>query len=83
MKENAPKQHVAFDPKLGYPRGPHLFYECLECGGVLPSMPKDNDCCACYNIRIDVDAGRLAVKDGTKLKLFSRSRNADQSRDDL
>ena len=73
MKDNSSKRYVEFDPKLGYPRGPHLYYECLNCGGVLPSMPKDNDCCSCYNIRIDVEVGRFAVKDGGKIKLFSKT----------
>jgi len=73
MKQSDPKKYVDFDPKLGYPRSPHLYYECTLCSSILPSMPKDNIWCNCYNLMIDVEAGRLAVKDGTKIKLFSKN----------
>ena len=62
-------QYVEFDPKQGYPRGPDLSYECLRCHKIVPSMPQGNTWCDCYNLCIDVDAGRLAVKDDSLLRL--------------
>lgn len=63
-------QYVEFDPKQGYPTGPDLAYECQRCHKIIPSMPQSNIWCDCYNLCVDVDAGRLAVKDDSLLKLL-------------
>ncbi len=50
--------------------GPDLFYECQRCRAVLPSMPKENVNCICYNMGIDVDAGRFASNNDSLIKLL-------------
>jgi hypothetical protein len=67
------RKYVSFDPTEGYPAKLGLFYECTRCGDVVASVPKDNVGCKCDNIFIDVDAGRMAVRDASQLKLFSTS----------
>jgi len=56
----------ASGPETGWPRGPHITYECPKCGGVIPSDPDQSEelvACPCGNIEIDVDAGRFGVLD--------------------
>jgi hypothetical protein len=65
------KTYVDFDPTDGFPAGGNLFYECLICGQVLPSLPSESDGCSCGNIRIDVDYGRISIKDHNRIRLFS------------
>lgn len=64
------RMYVDFDPRQGYPRGADLFYECQRCHKVLPSIPDGNIWCDCYNVTVDVDAGRLGVKDESLVKLI-------------
>jgi plasmid stabilization system protein ParE len=54
----------------GRPMGDKLFYECTICGEAVPSMPKNNATCNCYNIMVDLDAGRLAIKSPANVRLF-------------
>lgn len=63
---------VEHDWSKGYPREDVLFFECLECGTVLSSMPLDSVMCECQNIAIDVDAGRVSVRDHGKLRLVRK-----------
>ena len=44
------------------PRGKDIYYRCTECGGIIPSNPRDNVGCKCGNIFIDFDYFRLAVR---------------------
>ena len=68
---NTQRNYVNFNPRDGYPAKLGLFYECTRCGDVVASVPKDNIGCKCDNIFIDVDAGRIAVRDVSQVKLFS------------
>jgi hypothetical protein len=61
----------SFDPNAGYPAGGNLYYECVTCGVVLPSSPSDSTLCSCGNIAIDVDYGRISIKDHAAARLFS------------
>jgi hypothetical protein len=45
------------------PRGKKIYYRCLKCLDVIPSVPKDNCGCKCGNVFIDKDYIRLAVDD--------------------
>jgi len=54
------------------PRGKDIYYRCAECGGVIPSNPKDNVGCPCGNIFIDFDYFRLAVKDLSKFDVVKK-----------
>jgi hypothetical protein len=38
-------------------------------------MPKGNTRCSCRNVVIDVDYGRIAIEDHTKIKLFKLVHN--------
>jgi hypothetical protein len=60
-----------FDSAKGYPMDKKLFYECLKCGGVVPSWPDDDTYCKCRNIMIDIGAGRIGIQDEALVKLFS------------
>lgn len=71
--------YIEFDPKQGYPIGPELSYECLQCHKIVPSMPQDNIWCDCYNICVDIDAGRLAVKDDSLLRLVRIEKQGSES----
>ena len=62
---------LAFDPSKGYPAGDSIQYECLACGDRLPSMPKQSLACRCRNIVVDVDAGRVAIRDKNNFKAYS------------
>ena len=55
------------------PKGKEYYYRCMECGGVIPSIPKDNIGCECGNIFIDIDYFRLAVKDYSKMEVLKVS----------
>jgi len=66
----AQRRYMSFDPRVGYPAGSRLFYECRRCGEVLPSQPNDSEHCKCRNIMIDVDYGRFSVEDPTHVRLF-------------
>lgn len=54
------------------PKDKDLFYRCRKCGGVIPSMPKDNIGCECGNVFIDVDFWRLAIKDYNMFEVVRR-----------
>lgn len=54
----------------GFPASDNLYYECLRCGDVVPSLPNDNIACSCENIAIDVDYGRVHVDDPSQLRAF-------------
>lgn len=64
------RHYVRFDPALGYLGGPQLFYECLLCGDVVPSIPPKPTDCQCRNIIVDIDAGRMNIRDHTSARLF-------------
>lgn len=66
------RKYIQFDPTKGYPVGDNIFYECGECGGVIPSKPQDGIGCSCRNIFIDVDAGRVSIKDSSKFRVFTQ-----------
>jgi hypothetical protein len=54
------------------PKDEDIFYRCMDCGGVIPSVPDDNVGCKCGNIFIDKDYWRLIVVDLTKLEVVRK-----------
>ncbi len=50
-----------FDPKRGIPAGSKIAYVCDECGDRIASMPAHEASCACGNISVDFDAGRVTI----------------------
>jgi hypothetical protein len=66
--------HVPYDATQGHPMGSEMFYECMSCHDVFPSLPKDSIICSCRNFYIDVDYGRLGSRDGdNSFRLLSAS----------
>jgi hypothetical protein len=51
------------------PKDKGLYYRCLRCGDVMPSVPNDNIACKCSNIYIDVDMWRLDIADFSKMEV--------------
>lgn len=64
------RKYLSFDPSKGYPAGENVYYECSLCGNILPSRPEENLACSCFNVVIDIEAGRLSVKDHKNFKAF-------------
>jgi hypothetical protein len=64
------RQYLTFDPSKGYPANKDLYYECLKCGDVIPSIPKTETDCKCRNIMIDVGFSRMDIQDPAKVRLF-------------
>jgi len=62
-----------YNPDDGYPAGENLYYECGKCDDVLPSLPEDSVFCSCGNIAIDVDYGRVSIKNHDAVKIFSKT----------
>lgn len=54
------------------PKGKDLYYRCLECGAVVPSLPSDNTGCDCGNIFIDKDYLRLIVEKIDKIDILRK-----------
>jgi hypothetical protein len=44
------------------PRGKDIYYRCLNCCGVIPSIPEDSIGCECGKVFIDKDYRRLIVE---------------------
>lgn len=61
--ETSKRIYLPLNREQGYPAGGNLYDECLRCGGVIPSLPVDSMGCSCHNIFIDVDYGRLVIRD--------------------
>lgn len=51
-----------------------LFYRCVECKSIIPSVPDDNIGCNCGNIFIDKDYWRLIVTDLSKIEVVRRKK---------
>lgn len=62
--------YMPFDPAMGYPASKSIYYECGLCGDYIPSKPDRSIRCNCRNIVIDVDAGRVSVKNEEQFKVF-------------
>lgn len=71
--ERNSRKYRAFDPSKHYRPSKDLFYECLVCGGTIPSLPKRATSCTCRNVAVDADSGRVEVRDQSKVRLFSHA----------
>lgn len=45
-------------PGDALPASDAIFYQCLRCWDVVPSVSENSLYCSCRNISVDVDAGR-------------------------
>jgi hypothetical protein len=73
-------KHQKFNFKRGYPFAPNLFYECLECNELVHSAPKNCVACSCRNIIVDADAGRMAVRDDSQIRLVKLLAKSSKSK---
>jgi hypothetical protein len=66
------KRQITFDPRQGFPAARNITYRCLKCSTEVPSMPwpTDRSTCECANIHVDMDGGRITVKDPQQLEAF-------------
>ena len=64
------RRYIAFDWKRGYPAGTTIAFECEICSTEIPSLPADSRTCDCGNIAIDVDYGRVSVRDHSRFRAF-------------
>ena len=65
------KKYLGLNPQKGYPFGKNLFYECMACADTLPSRAEKSIGCKCGNILIDVESGRITIRDHSLVKLCS------------
>ncbi|KUM52367.1 hypothetical protein AR688_08680 [Rheinheimera sp. EpRS3] len=66
------RRYLNFNLDHGYPVGKGIYYECIICGDVIPSHPEEGMGCSCRNIFIDVDAGRVSIKNESQFKAFEK-----------
>ena len=64
------RKYIKFNVAVGYPAGDALRYECTICGETVPSAPEYAEACKCRNIIVDADAGRVAVKNPERMKIY-------------
>jgi hypothetical protein len=64
------RQYIRLNHSTGYPADASLRYECLECGDIVNSLPKDSTHCSCRNLMIDVDFGRISFRNPKRVRLF-------------
>jgi len=63
---------AGFNKSSDVPKDDDLFYRCLDCGGIIPSVPPGNIGCECGNIFIDKDYWRIIVTDLSKLEVVRK-----------
>jgi hypothetical protein len=64
------RKYIKIRPGKGLPAGDTLYYECLICGDVVPSLPSDDTNCKCRNIMIDVGFSRMVIDNLEQARLF-------------
>lgn len=69
MKNNCEFVAKGFVKTSDIPKDDDLFYKCLDCDGIIPSVPSKNIGCLCGNIFIDKDYWRLVVADLAKIEV--------------
>jgi hypothetical protein len=73
------RTYLPNDFSAGYPAGQLIYYECTLCGTSVPSMPRNAAACKCRNIIVDADAGRVAVKDASRMRAYQVTFNSERS----
>jgi hypothetical protein len=70
MDSSCNKRYLNFDEGIGYPKGKNIYYECGICGDVIISIPEESTQCSCRNVHIDIDYGRVSVREPDKFRVF-------------
>jgi hypothetical protein len=65
------RKYFSFEPTKGYPADKNIYYECMQCGDILLSLPDNNQKCSCKNISIDIDSARIYIKNDNLIKMFT------------
>ncbi len=66
------REYLPIEPGKGYPAAGDLYYECMVCGEVIPSLPVDDTHCKCRNIMIDIGFSRMNIQDHSRARLFRK-----------
>src|ERR1700674_3821669 len=63
---------VEYNPDEGYPAEVDLYFKCTDCQFMIKSLPHSHAeaTCTCGNLSIDIDTGRLSVRDHNKEPLL-------------
>jgi len=59
------REYFVIDSSRSTPRGPDVYYECLKCGDIIPSIEEAGGpwTCSCRSIILDFDAFRATFKE--------------------
>jgi len=63
-----------YDDTANVPKDDDIWYRCMHCGKMIPSVPDDNVGCECGNVFIDKDCWRLVVVNLRKMEVLRRSK---------
>jgi hypothetical protein len=58
--------------KTRLPRDKNIFYQCLKCGEMVPSTPKESMGCKCGNVFIDKEYFRAIIEDYPQAAVIKR-----------
>jgi hypothetical protein len=75
QQPSAPDEYVevqGIDLLRDRPSAPELFYLCKRCGSVVSSAPTSNLGCTCGDVFVDLDAGRLVLRNAKRVSLLRR-----------
>ena len=64
------RMYFKLDHSRGYSAGDDVYYECEICHSSIPSRPSNAAACECRNLVVDADAGRVSVKDKSKMLAY-------------
>jgi hypothetical protein len=59
------------------PKDHDLYYQCMCCGKVIPSVPPDNIGCECGKVFIDKDMWRLCVDDFDQFRVLRKKQKSN------
>lgn len=64
------RQYIAADISQGYPAGIDMYYECMRCSDIIPSLPDNSTYCSCRNIAIYPEDYRMNIDEITLTRFF-------------
>jgi len=65
-----------YEDTADVPKDDDMYYRCMSCGTIIPSVPDDNIGCECGNVFIDKDCWRLEVDHFEKFEVLRRRAQA-------
>jgi hypothetical protein len=67
MAKNPQLTVILHGPRDSVPAGPGIYYLCLLCRTLVPSLPEESTRCSCGNVLVDPDAGRGGAKNENEM----------------